>query len=117
MQQLFPDKKIIWVESLYSLDLLFLIPRVFFTDCIIYYDEHQISKLCIRLINLLKRIKLCSNYYPAKLSFDIKDIVHMKNLEFVLTNFAINIFQIKHKILKRWLRRILAFIYYRKLPL
>ena len=73
MQQLFPDKKIIWVESLYSLDLLFLIPRVFFTDCIIYYDEHQISKLCIRLINLLKRIKLCSNYYPAKLSFDIKD--------------------------------------------
>lgn len=47
--------------------------QTLFTGCIIRYDEHQVSGLCKKLINLMQKLRLGNNFIPANLSFDKKD--------------------------------------------
>lgn len=66
-------KKVIWVEKLGIVDIVFLTCLKAFYQISIRYDEHKVSPFAQRLLSILQSLKLCMNFYPAKLSLNVKD--------------------------------------------
>lgn len=67
-------KRIIWVEWLGFIDLIFLFfLQTLNNNYVIYYDKHKISPLSMKLLNLIKKINICSRFYPTILSLNKKD--------------------------------------------
>ena len=67
------SKKIIWVEKLNILHVLFFIVVNLYRNIEIRYDEHQISRFMQKSIRLLKKTGIFPEFLPAALSLDQKD--------------------------------------------
>lgn len=67
------SNRIIWVESLDVFNFIWLFMETFFSGASVRYDEKNISGVVARLINILQRLRLCKNFYMAKLTLDKKD--------------------------------------------
>jgi len=66
-------KKIIWVEKLNILHVLFFIIGNLYCNIEIRYDEHQISRFMQKILKLLKRTNISPEFLPAELSLGQKD--------------------------------------------
>jgi len=65
-------KKIIWVEKLNILHVLFFIAENLYRNIEIRYDEHQISRFMQKIIKLLKKTGIFPELLLAALSLDQK---------------------------------------------
>lgn len=66
-------KKVIWVEKLSILHILFFIIENFYCNIEIRYDEHQISYFIQKILRLLKKRNISPEFLPAVLSLGQKD--------------------------------------------
>jgi len=66
-------KKVIWVEKLSILHILFFIIENLYCNIEIRYDEHQISYFVQKIIRLLKKTNVSPEFLPAGLSLGQKD--------------------------------------------
>lgn len=66
-------KKVIWVEKLNILHVLFFIIENLYCNIEIRYDEHQISCFMQKILRLLKKNNICPEFLPAVLSINQKD--------------------------------------------
>ena len=66
-------KKIIWVEKLNILHVLFFIIENLYCNIEIRYDEHQISCFMQKIIRILKKASIFPEFLPAGLSLGQKD--------------------------------------------
>jgi len=66
-------KKVIWVEKLSILHILFFIIENLHCNMEIRYDEHQISYLVQKILKLLKKTNIFPEFLPAGLSLGQKD--------------------------------------------
>lgn len=66
-------KKIIWVEKLGIAEIILLLIKYFFSDITVRYDEHRVSTLVKRFLNLLGKLNVSMNMHPANLSLNKKD--------------------------------------------
>jgi len=66
-------KKVIWVEKLNILHVLFFIVENLYRNIEIRYDEHQISRFMQKSIRLLKKTGIFPEFLPAGLSLGQKD--------------------------------------------
>jgi hypothetical protein len=67
------NKKIIWVEKLSILHVLYFIIENLYCNIEIRYDEHQISRFMQKIIRLLKKTGIFPEFLPALLSLGQKD--------------------------------------------
>ena len=67
------NKKVIWVEKLSILHILFLIIENLYRNIEIRYDEHQISRFMQKIIRILKKASIFPEFLPAVLSLGQKD--------------------------------------------
>ncbi len=67
------SKKIIWVEKLNILHILFFIIENLYRNIEIRYDEHQISCFMQKIIRLLKKTGISPEFLPAGLSLGQKE--------------------------------------------
>jgi len=67
------SKKVIWVEKLNILHVLFFIVENLYRNIEIRYDEHQISCFMQKIIRLLKKTNVSPEFLPAALSLSQKD--------------------------------------------
>lgn len=63
--------KCLWIEEFTVIQLFILLVKSIFSKFIIHYDEHTASFNAVKLLNLLKKIQLGTNFYPAGLSMTI----------------------------------------------
>lgn len=66
-------KKVIWVEKLNILHVLFFVVENLYRNIEIRYDEHQISRFMQKSVRLLKKISIFPEFLPAVLSMGQKD--------------------------------------------
>lgn len=66
-------KKIIWVEKLNILHVLFFIIENLYCSIEIRYDEHQISRFMRKIIRILKKASFFPDFFLAGLSLGQKD--------------------------------------------
>ncbi len=67
------SKKVIWVEKINILHVLFFIVENLYRNIEIRYDKHQISRFMQKIIKLLKKTGLPPKFLPAVLSLEQKD--------------------------------------------
>ncbi len=66
-------KKVIWVEKLNILHVLFFIIENLYCNVEIRYDEHRISYFVQKIVRLLKKKNISPEFLPAILSLSQKD--------------------------------------------
>jgi len=66
-------KKVIWVEKLNILHVLFFIIENLYCNIEIRYDEHQISYFVQKILRLVKKKNISPEFLPAVLSLGQKD--------------------------------------------
>ena len=66
-------KKVIWVEKLTILHVLFFMVENLYRNIEIRYDEHQISCFVQKILKLLKKRNISPEFLPALLSLGQKD--------------------------------------------
>ena len=66
-------QRIVWLESAYTLDLLYLLPGAVFGDAGIRYDENRASLWALRWARLLRAAGLAARLRPAQLTLAALD--------------------------------------------
>ena len=111
-----PIKAEAWVERMSLAGIAVFLVRGILSDTTIIYDERNIYPLARRILNLLRGVKLCSNFYSANLFLlDKKDTEGKtlryrvnKDLNECIKNFIENHIPDEHRRFKNMLKSYMA---------
>ena len=87
-------QRIIWVQKLGVIEIIVLLVRAFYSKISVHYDEYQVTSAGNWLLNFLKYLNICKNYYPAELTLAKKGShysIRRKNISTTILTDYVNI--------------------------